>query len=224
MKVLLDESAWQGNDVIESYSEKWRYPLRRVLKFVRYVRNYGTLMKLRIIGCTVDWSAIVHPSAVFERSEGNISIGARTHIDRGVIIRALGGTISIGADCSVNGYSFLSGGGDVRIGDHVMIASHVSIYAANHVFSDRSLPMNKQGMSSKGIVLERDVWVGTGVRILDGVRVRTGSILAAGAVVNKSTEPYSVNGGVPARKIATRSVVGPLAASGKGDQSTNSRD
>lgn len=192
-----------------TYSEKWRYPLRRIARFVRFIRNYATLIKLRIIGCTVDWSALVHPSAVFERSGGAISIGARTHVDSGAIIRALGGTISIGADCSVNGYSFISGGGDVLIGDHVMIASHVSIYAANHVFGDTSVPMNKQGLSSKGIVIERDVWVGTGVRVLDGVRVGTGSILAAGAVVTKSTDPYSINGGVPARKIGTRMAADP---------------
>jgi acetyltransferase-like isoleucine patch superfamily enzyme len=187
------------------YADKLRYPLQRAVRVGRTIWNYFTLIKLKFIGCSVAWSAEIDPSATFARSGGTISIGARTHIDSGAIIRALGGTISIGKDCSVNGYSFLSGGGNVQIGDNVMIASHVSIYAANHVFEDTSIPMNKQGLSSKGIVIERDVWVGTGVRILDGVRISTGSILAAGAVVTKSTEPYSINGGVPARKIGTRS-------------------
>ena len=155
-------------------------------------------------GCAVDWSAIVHPTAVFERSFGTISIGARTHIDRGAIIRAMGGGIVIGADCSVNAYSFLSGLGGLNISDSVMIASHVSIYASSHVFDDVSEPMQDQGLVVKGIQIERDVWVGTGVRILDGVRIAAGSVLAAGAVITKSTEPYSINGGVPARQIGTR--------------------
>jgi acetyltransferase-like isoleucine patch superfamily enzyme len=190
--------------VINKYAESVRLPLKYAARSARFLWNYATIVKLRIIGCSVAWSASVHPSSVFERSGGTITIGARTRVDKGAILRALGGNISIGNDCSVNAYSFLSGGGDVQIGDNVMIASHVSIYAANHLFADLTVPMNKQGLLSKGIEIERDVWVGTGVRILDGVRIATGSILAAGAVVTRSTEPCSINGGVPSRQIGSR--------------------
>jgi acetyltransferase-like isoleucine patch superfamily enzyme len=192
------------NPLTTTYQEKLRYPLRLIARLGRFLWNYVTLIKLRIIGCTVDWSAEIHPAAIFEPSGGKITIGARTHIDRGAILRALGGTISIGNDCSLNAYSLISGAGNVRIEDHVMIASHVSVYASNHVFLGSSVPMNKQGLSAKGIHIERDVWVGTGVRILDGVQIHSGSIIAAGAVVTKSTEPFSINGGVPARQIGTR--------------------
>lgn len=186
------------------YAEALRKPLVRTVRFVRRLRNFLTLTKLKLKGCSVDWSATVHPSAVFERSGGAISIGANTDVDRGAIIRAMGGAIHIGSDCNVNAYSFLSGGGGLYIADHVMIASHVSIYASNHVFADTTVTMNKQGLSMERIDIERDVWVGTGVRILDGVVVATGSVLAAGAVITKSTNPHSINGGVPARQIGTR--------------------
>ncbi|WP_290885914.1 acyltransferase [Arenimonas sp.] len=116
----------------------------------------------------------------------------------------MGGTIRIGADCSVNAYSFLSGAGGLSIADSVMIASHVSIYASNHVFSEATKPMRLQGLTTVGIALEEDVWIGTGVRILDGVKVGRGCVIAAGAVVTKSTAPYTINGGVPARVIAQR--------------------
>ena len=181
------------------------YRLATVIsKGMRRVFNIIKIAWLRFKGCDVDWSAVIHPSAVLERSGGVIAIGARTYVDRGAIIRALGGHIRIGADCSVNAYSFLSGGGGLDIADHVMIASHVSIYASNHVFESTSLAMDEQGMSLKGIHIERDVWIGTGVRILDGVRIGTGSVVAAGAVVTRPTEPHSINGGVPARKIGSR--------------------
>jgi len=180
-------------------------PLVRAVRSLRRIWNYATLIKLKAKGCDVDWSATIHPSAVFERSGGAISIGPRTHVDRGAMIRSMGGSIRIGADSSVNAYSVLSGGGGLEIGDHVMIASHVSIYAANHVFTDTSLPIDQQGLSMKGIVIERDVWVGTGVQILDGVRIGTGSVLAAGAVVTRSTPAGSINAGVPARVIGSRS-------------------
>ena len=192
--------------MVISYADTYRKPFVCCIRFLRLLRNVWTLLKLKTKGCHCDWSAIIHPSAVFERSGGSITIGPRTHIDRGVIIRAMGGRIHIHADCSINAYSFLSGAGGLDICHSVMIGSHVSIYASNHLFADISAPMNKQGLECKGIEIEEDVWVGTGVRILDGVRIGSGSVLAAGAVITKSTRPYSINAGVPARQIGRRTV------------------
>lgn len=187
-----------------SVAESFRMPMRTLVRAFRVARNKVGILLLRVKGCKVAWSAIIHSSAAIEPSGGKIEIGPRTHVDSGAILRAMGGYIRIGADCSVNAYSFLSGSGGIDIADHVMMGSHVSIYASNHIFTDPATPMNSQGLDVKGIRIERDVWVGTGVRVLDGVRVGAGSILAAGAVVTKSTEPYSVNGGVPARQIGSR--------------------
>lgn len=178
--------------------------LKRILLLFRRIRNYFTILILRLKGCDISWSAVIHPSAIFELSYGSIKIGKKTYIDRGVILRAMGGSIQIGTDCSVNAYSFLSGAGGINIADNVMIASHVSIYASNHVFTDISVPMNTQGLSLEGIEIEPDVWVGTGVRILDGVRISSGSIIAAGAVITKSIDSYSICGGVPACVIGSR--------------------
>jgi acetyltransferase-like isoleucine patch superfamily enzyme len=49
-----------------------------------------------------------------------------------------------------------------------------------------------------------DVWIGAGVRILDGVAIATGCIVAAGAVVTESFDSGSIIGGVPARRIKYR--------------------
>lgn len=181
--------------------------MRVLVRTLRAWRNRAGICWLRLKGCNVAWSAVVHSTATIEPSGGTITIGPNSHIDRGAILRAMGGHIHIGANCSVNAYSFLSGSGGIDIADHVMIATHVSIYASNHKFADTSIPMDMQGLDLKGIQIERDVWVGTGVRILDGVRIGTGSVLAAGAVVTKPTQPYSVNVGVPARQIRTRKPV-----------------
>jgi len=207
--------------VTSLFSKSLRNPLVWMVRFIRQIRRHLKLIDLRMRGCKIDPTATVHPSAVLELSGGTISIGARCYIDRGVILRAMGGCIEIGSDCSVNAYSFVSGCGGLRIGNHVMIGSHVSIYASNHVFNDLSLPMNQQALSLEKIEIEHDVWVGTGVRILAGVRVGTGSVLAAGAVVTRSTEPYSINGGVPSRQIGSRKPGESLAA-GLGDASSRS--
>lgn len=180
---------------------------RLSIKLVRLIRRlgyYATAARLKAIGVDVSWSARIHPSSVVQLGGGYIKIGDRTCVDHGVILRAMGGQIVIGSDCNVNAYSFLSGAGGLKINDHVMIGSHVSIYASNHVFESTSAPMSSQGLTTLGIDIQSDVWVGTGVRVLDGVVVGTGSVLAAGAVITRSTNPYSINAGVPSRPIDYR--------------------
>ena len=178
--------------------------LRILARIIRRLNCFVTVAKLKAIGIDISWSARVHPLAVIEPSGGRIKIGDRTYIDHGAILRAMEGHIVIGSDCSINAYSFLSGAGGLIIEDQVMIGSHVSIYASNHIYANSSMSICSQGLSKRGIKIERDVWVGTGVKILDGIVVGTGSVLAAGAVITKSTTSYSINAGVPSRPIGSR--------------------
>ena len=54
------------------------------------------------------------------------------------------------------------------------------------------------------LIIERDCWIGYGAVILTGVRVGRGAIIAAGSVVLKDVEPYSIVAGNPARVVAKR--------------------
>ena len=54
------------------------------------------------------------------------------------------------------------------------------------------------------VVIGNDVWIGEMVLILEGIKIGDGAIIAAGAVVTKDIEPYSIVGGVPARLIKKR--------------------
>ncbi len=51
---------------------------------------------------------------------------------------------------------------------------------------------------------EDNVWIGANAVVVPGVRIGTGSIIGAGAVVTKDVEPYSIMGGVPAKLIRKR--------------------
>jgi acetyltransferase-like isoleucine patch superfamily enzyme len=53
-------------------------------------------------------------------------------------------------------------------------------------------------------VIGDDVWVGYGSIIMSGVTINDGAIIAAGSVVTKDVEAYSIYGGCPARKIKDR--------------------
>ena len=59
--------------------------------------------------------------------------------------------------------------------------------------------------STKGhVIIENDVWIGEGCSIMSGVRIGSGSVIAAKSVVTKNVEPYSIVGGNPARHIKNR--------------------
>jgi len=135
---------------------------------------------------------------------GRIFIGNNSVLDNGVILRANGGTILIGENSSVGPYCMIHGGGGIKIGNGVRIGSHAVVVAADHIFDDPTKFIFLQGESMKGISIADDVWIGAGAKILDGVFLAVGTVVAAGAVVTNSTDPYSVVAGVPARRIKFR--------------------
>ena len=75
--------------------------------------------------------------------------------------------------------------GNILVGAHVMIASHCRFYPYDHGTSP-GIPMQQQLLVTKGdIVIEDDVWVGTGAILLSGVHIGRGTVIAAGTVVTK---------------------------------------
>ena len=136
---------------------------------------------------------------------GIIKIGDDCVIRAGAMLLPSGGSISIGKNTSINQYTIINGEGNVTIGNKVLIASFVSMYAANHNFEDPNIPIRDQGMTTKGgIKIEDDVWIGTHVVILDGITIGKGSVISAGSIVTQDVEPYSIVAGVPAKIIRYR--------------------
>ncbi len=108
-----------------------------------------------------------------------LQIGQRTLINEFNNIRAAGGSITIGHDC--------------------LISQFVSIVASNHSIA-RGQPMHDQPWDTRrtGVHIGDDVWIGAQSVILPGVTIQTGSIIAAGAVVNADIPEYAIAAGVPA--------------------------
>ncbi len=137
-------------------------------------------------------------------SGGHIEIGNKCELHSGCKILTYGGTIKIGNNCSINPYTILYGQGNLTIGNCVRIAAHCVIIPSNHNFDKTECAIMHQGLTNKGITIEDDVWLGCGVRVLDGVTIRKGCVIGAGSVVTHSTEPFGVYVGCPARKIKCR--------------------
>lgn len=138
-----------------------------------------------------------------------ISIGARTLVMHGSVLHVYNfrglphAGITIGTDGLIGEMNVIRGQGGVTIGDRVYTSPLVQIIAVNHVFDDPDAPFIHQGITAQGIVIEDDVWIGSGAVITDGVRVGKGAVVAAGAVVTKDVPPHTVVGGVPAHVIRT---------------------
>ncbi|MBN8883166.1 MAG: acyltransferase, partial [Salana multivorans] len=110
--------------------------------------------------------------------------------------------MTIGADCSVNVFAAVRG--RVRIGDGVRIGASTSILGFDHEFADPGVPVRLQGLRTRGITVEDDVWIGAQVVVLDGVRIGAHSVVGAGAVVTRDVPPYAVAVGNPARVVRAR--------------------
>jgi acetyltransferase-like isoleucine patch superfamily enzyme len=138
-----------------------------------------------------------------------IEIGAGTIVMHGAVLHVYNfrnlphAGIKIGRDSLIGEYSVIRGQGGVHIGDRVYTSPFTQIIAVNHVFDDPDRSFVEQGITAEGIVVEDDVWLGSGAIITDGVRVGKGAVVAAGAVVTKDVPPHTVVGGVPAQPIKT---------------------
>lgn len=164
-----------------------------------------TLIYCAVLGVEVGRGTIIKPGARLRRQGGRIVIGRNGIVHPQASILAHGGDILIGDRFSLNPFSILYGHGGVRIGNDVLIAAASIVIPANHGFAPGA-PIRGQKLTMRGIEIGDDVWLGAGVRVLDGSVVETGAVLAAGAVVAGSQVPANaIFGGVPARQIGTRS-------------------
>ncbi|MES2997365.1 MAG: acyltransferase [Verrucomicrobiota bacterium] len=171
------------------------------MKLVRMIRSRA---KALLAGARIGRGTYIHPQAVLERKRGTIALGERCTIAHGAQLLAYGGSIEIGNHCSVNPGCILYGHGGLKIGNDVRIAANTVIIPANHVFIDPGKPIRMQGETKLGVTIGNDVWIGAGAIILDGVSIADGCVIGAGAIVTRSTEPFGIYVGNPARLIKKR--------------------
>ena len=87
----------------------------------------------------------------------------------------------------------------IKIGDRVAISREVFLCTASH---DITSPVME--LAHAPIVVGSDVWIGARAIVLPGVTIGEGAVVAAGAVVTKDVEPWTVVGGNPAKVIKRR--------------------
>ena len=159
-----------------------------------YIRLLAPLYQHRAWSSKVYWSvrmdtppyrrfwlgrkSVVESYCCINNAVGDVTIGDQTRI---------------GIHCTVIG--------PVCIGNNVNLAQGITVTALNHNFKDATRRIDEQGISTKPVVISDDVWIGANAVILPGVTVGRHSVVAAGAVVTKDVQPYTLVAGVPAKTI-----------------------
>ena len=112
--------------------------------------------------------------------------------------------LEVGDNVSIQPMAYIESYGGIKIGNNVSFAEGASLFSVSHGYKDVNVPIKDQGLIPLPIEIQDNVWIGTKATVLGGVTVSSGCIVAAGAVVNKSTEENTVVGGVPAKLLRKR--------------------
>jgi acetyltransferase-like isoleucine patch superfamily enzyme len=112
-------------------------------------------------------------------------------------------SIRVGRNVFINQGCTLNDIGGIEIGDDVLIGPRVSLITSGHPLDPNQ---RRRQIVAAPIVIQRNVWLGAGAMVLQGVTVGEDSVVAAGAVVTRDVPSGTLVAGVPAQ------VVGPVSA------------
>lgn len=129
----------------------------------------------------------------------NVKIGSYSKLLSTSHMSKYGIGMVIGNNSAFGDFTHFGAPGGIVIGNDVIAGSYVSFHSENHIFSDISMLIREQGVTSKGITIGNNVWIGAKVTFLDGSKVGDNCVVAAGAVVNGEFPNNVVIGGVPAK-------------------------
>ena len=126
----------------------------------------------------------------------HFSIGKYSVVESFCCINNAVGDVFIGDNTRIGLHSTIIG--PVKIGNNVNLAQGIVVTALNHNINNPCLRFDQQGVSTKEILIEDDVWIGANAVILPGVKIGKHSVVAAGAVVTKDVPAGTLVAGVPA--------------------------
>ncbi|MGK0176380.1 MAG: galactoside O-acetyltransferase [Lentimonas sp.] len=153
-----------------------------------YIPSTSVVTRLTRIAIGKDFGISPECKILAQDSASHISIGDHVKLNYNVMINA-------------------DRGGEIYIGNRVIIGPNVVIRASDHESADYDTPIQLQGHIAGKIHIKDNVWIGANVTILKNVSLGEGAIIGAGAVVTKDVPPFVVSVGNPARVIRDRKTV-----------------
>lgn len=177
--------------------------LRKHLKFtlLHKIRQFTLRRKIDTLGENV----FIEKNVKILRFPKNVQIGNQVVLKEGARICSCNqnAKINIGENTTFGYHSFLFSSESIEIGNNCLIAPFVYIVDSDHNIEKGKL-INEQPNNTAPVKIGNDVWIGTGAKILKGVSIENGAVIAAGAIVRDDVKAYEIHGGIPAKKISDR--------------------
>jgi acetyltransferase-like isoleucine patch superfamily enzyme len=133
-----------------------------------------------------------------------IVVGNGVFLGRGTILSCKDGDIVLGDHVNIGFHSEIFSGSSVTVGSHGLFAAYTYLVGGGHEFERVDVPVIEQERRSQGIALGENVWLGTGVKVLDGVRIGRDVVVGANGVVTEDLPDGVVAVGIPARVVRRR--------------------
>jgi acetyltransferase-like isoleucine patch superfamily enzyme len=133
----------------------------------------------------------------------NVKIGEHSWVSCTSHFSKYGQGFTIGNNSACGKFCEFGAAGGVTIGNDVIMGSYISFHSENHNFNDMTQLIREQGVTSKGISIGNNVWVGAKATFLDGSVVGNNCVVAAGSVIKGVFPDKVVIGGVPAKILKT---------------------
>jgi len=138
----------------------------------------------------------------------DLIIGDNVLIGKNTVLRSrFGGSLKIGNNVGIGDNCIIAARDtSVKLGDNVLVSAYCYIMGGRfHNFERNDIPIAAQPLlPGKGVVIEDNVWLGGGVKVLDGITIGRDSIVGAGAVVTKDIPEFCIAVGVPAKVVKKR--------------------
>ena len=155
-----------------------------------------------IIFCMPRFRILNEIKSIFIRLHGS-SAGKRVVYYPGIKISP-STNIVLGDDVDLAWGVLITTSGNVSIGDRTLVGYGTKILSSNHIIPSGKSKIFGAGHSQAPVTIYNDVWIGANVTILPGVTIHEGAVVAAGSVVTKNVEAYTIVGGIPAKIIKRR--------------------
>lgn len=133
-----------------------------------------------------------------------IEMGDGVFLGRATILSCKDGDISLGDHVNIGFNCEIFSASSVTVGRHGLFAAYTYLVGGGHDFEQAGVPVLEQDRVSRGIALGDNVWLGTGAKVLDGVRIGHDVVVGANAVVNADLPDGAIAAGVPARVLRRR--------------------
>lgn len=131
-------------------------------------------------------------------------IGNGAFIGRNTILSCKNGDIYLGDNVNMGFNCEIFSASKVSLGRNNLIAAYCYIVGGTHRMDRLDVSPLEQERTSKGIVMEDNLWLGAGGKVMDGVIIGHDSVIGTSAVVTKDIPAYSVAVGIPAKVIRNR--------------------